>query len=96
MTDTSLPLISAADELSRLADFNDCCDAYHRNPDPNGPYLIRCHRLARYQLVLQAGADDPYTIKHCQPCRDELYAKVTNGVTFEILDEMTLRPTQII
>lgn len=90
MIDPSLPLISADEKLSRLANFDDCCDAYHRNPDPNGLYLIPCSKPACYQLVLQAGVDDPYTIKRCQPCRDDLYAKVTNGVTFEILDETPL------
>ena len=39
MTDSSLPLMTAADELSRFAGFDDCCEAYHRNPDLNGPCI---------------------------------------------------------
>ncbi|GIK38050.1 MAG: hypothetical protein BroJett011_18830 [Chloroflexota bacterium] len=93
MTDQPSLLISADYDLSRLS-LDDCCDAYHRNPNPNGPYLIRCRRPARYQLVLQAEADDSYTVRRCQSCRNELQAKVKSDATFEILDETTLRPTE--
>lgn len=64
------------------------CDAYHPNPDPAGPHLIRCRRRARYRLTLRAG--EVQTVVRCRQCRDALREQVTRGATFEILDETVL------
>jgi hypothetical protein len=62
------------------------CDAYHRNPNPTGPYLLRCHRYARRSLTIRAG-QEVHTLERCRGCRVALVAEAANGATFEILDE---------
>ncbi|MCL4301288.1 MAG: hypothetical protein KJ077_36640 [Anaerolineae bacterium] len=70
------------------------CDAYYRSPSSNSLTLIRCRKIARYQLTLQSGGE-PYTVNRCQSCRDELMTKMANGTTFEILDEVVIETAKI-
>lgn len=70
----------------RPAALSSVCDCYSRNPDPNGPYLVRCRKQAKRRLTLQTPGDCSQ-VKRCEAHADELQAKVTRGATFEILED---------
>lgn len=59
------------------------CDCWYRNPDPLGPYLVRCRRRATRRVVIVTPAD-AYTLKRCEKCTIELCQKEANGATFHI------------
>jgi hypothetical protein len=67
------------------------CDAYLRHKTDGAITLNRCRRLARCSLTIQnsTGAD-PYTLRRCPDCANELRAKVAGGAAFEILAEEAL------
>jgi hypothetical protein len=71
---------------SRPAGLGTHCDAWHRNPDPGGPYLVRCRRTARRRLVI-VDSREAYTVKRCDECAGRLQEKAANGATFEILSD---------
>lgn len=62
------------------------CSHYHSGPTGR---LSRCRRQARYQFAL-IEKGELIILLRCQMCRDELYADVERGVTFEIIDEVPI------
>lgn len=70
----------------RPAALSSVCDCYSRNPNPNGPYLIRCRKHAKHRLTLKTSGDC-FQVKRCETHADELQIGVKTGATFEILED---------
>lgn len=79
--------------LIRPAGQGNNCDKWSRNPNPDGPYLVRCRCRARHRLTLLL-PNDAYQVKRCDYHAWELHVKVERGATFEILsdEEIIERP----
>lgn len=65
--------------------------AWYRNPDPDGPYLIRCRKYARWLLTVKEPGDC-YQLKRCDDHAEKLRERADSISTIEILaDEAILK-----